>query len=190
MPGAQGPGLHASGKLAYDSARRRVVLFGGLDGNNAGLNDTWEYYNPYPAALTPFGAGCAGSAGTPALAAVNGSLPWIGTTLLVDLAPIPTSPFVNIPFYLLGGSNVAWGPFPLPLSLAPLGMPGCSMLVTPDFNQALVNLGGSARIALPIPSQSSLLGQTVHLQGGVLDAPANALGVVVSNGATVTVGAQ
>jgi hypothetical protein len=33
--------------LAYDSARGKIVLFGGIDLNNAQLNDTWEYGAPY-----------------------------------------------------------------------------------------------------------------------------------------------
>src|SRR6185503_7686360 len=37
------PGRRNQHALAYDSARHRVVLFGGTDSKSRALNDTWEW---------------------------------------------------------------------------------------------------------------------------------------------------
>jgi hypothetical protein len=37
------PGGRQGARIVYDSARQRVVLFGGTDGTNAFYNDTWEW---------------------------------------------------------------------------------------------------------------------------------------------------
>ena len=61
-------GRHA---MAYDAARRRIVRFGGVEGAFI-YNDHWEFAPVFPADYASFGAGCAGSAGTPSLSAESG----------------------------------------------------------------------------------------------------------------------
>ena len=65
--------------MTFDAARRTVVLFGGLH------QETWEFGPAIPADYVPLGAGCAGAAGTPALAAQPYSYPWIGSRLGVTV---------------------------------------------------------------------------------------------------------
>lgn len=48
---------------------------------------------------------------------------------------------------------------------------------------------GSSRWTLAIPNTPALAGITLLQQGFVFDAPGNALGIVTSNGARLTVGA-
>ena len=77
-----------------------------------------------------------------------------------------------------------------PLDLTPLGMPGCPLLAAPQVALLLQNSGGIASAVLPIPAATSLLGAAFYAQGIVTDQPANALGVVVSNGYQLTLGAK
>jgi hypothetical protein len=88
--------------LAYDPIRQRVVMYGGW----LNLSDTW-LKNPTfgtPATLSPFGTGCAGSAGTPVLGSFGGTLPWIGSNLVVQLRSLPVLIF-RAPFGILGLSR-------------------------------------------------------------------------------------
>jgi hypothetical protein len=64
--------------LCYDPFLRRVLAFGGRGQGNVLLGDTWAYGPVHPANWTAFGAGCPGTAGTPALGPAPGSLPWTG----------------------------------------------------------------------------------------------------------------
>ncbi len=139
--------------------------------------------------FTTFGSGCAGSAGTPALAAAGGQGPWIGETFAVALSSLPPSP-ANVPFGVIGTSNTTWGPLPLPVSLAVLGMPTCDLLVTPDLIVPLVNAGGTATWAIAIPADPALVGGIIYLQAYVVDPPANRFGLTVSNGGEAQLGAR
>jgi hypothetical protein len=173
--------------LAYDLQRGRMVLFGGLDQAAAGFfGDVWEFHGPYPASYATFGSGCAGSAGTPSLAAAFGSLPFLGGSFTLRLGALP--PAGNAAVVLLGRSRTLWGPTPLPLRLAAAGAPGCDLLVSPDFLLPVVNTGGTAQLVLPLCDCASLLGAVFYNQAFVVDPTANALGLSWSNGGAGTIG--
>jgi hypothetical protein len=121
--------------------------------------------------------GCAGS--LPASALVPRDTPRIGKTLVVLLDRLPQD---------LAVVGLGWNLLTSPLSLAGLGAPGCAWHVTPDALVPLAGTGGRARIVMPIPFSSSLIGATFHEQALVLDPAANALGVVVSAAATGWIG--
>ena len=74
-----GPRARTNHGMEFDHATGRVILYGGY-GTGVALNDTWEYFNLTRAVFEPLGVGCAGSAGTPVLAPVGTSKPWIGET--------------------------------------------------------------------------------------------------------------
>lgn len=138
------------------------------------------------AGFATYGSGCRGTRGVPALGRDPDTLPWIGHPLRVRL----TDAAAKSPcWFTLGGSKTFWSAIPLPLPLDPLGMPGCALLASPDLSLALAtDAVGAATVALPVPGDARLPGARVHLQAWIADAPANAFGLVVSNGATATVG--
>jgi hypothetical protein len=74
------PGSRGGCALAYDTVRREIVLFGGYYQyyNSTHFDDTWVYRTATPADFSAYGSGCAGSAGTPSLAAADYTLPWLG----------------------------------------------------------------------------------------------------------------
>ncbi|MBK9387391.1 MAG: hypothetical protein IPN34_21460 [Planctomycetes bacterium] len=170
------------GSLSYD-ARRFVVTFA------APINGrTWELLGgtPAQASFTAFGAGCAGTNGTPVLGASAGSLPRVGATFQMALSAISTH-VLSQSFGTLGVSTTQWQGLPLPLPIG-AGAPGCQVLVSIDDVLPLTRVGSSASWSLAIPFDPQYLGVQLAVQGLVLDPGANALGLVVSNGGRLVIG--
>jgi hypothetical protein len=82
-----------------------------------------------------------------------------------------------------------WGAPVLPLSLASLGAPGCSLLVDDVMAGATLTDGsGAATVGMTIPPVPSLVWTPVFAQWGVFHAPANPLGLVFSDGGAARIG--
>jgi hypothetical protein len=174
--------LHA---LACDSARGKLVLFGGHGASVSGhLSDTWEYGPTDPASYVTFGSGCAGSAGTPALVA---SRPWSGETFTLDVTDLPAT---TVSLVLLGVSKTSWGPLPLPLPLDLVGMPGCVLFVSNDLAFVVPSAGGRATWSVPGPGGRDLIGGRFYNQAFVFDPVANPLGATSSNAGEGKFGAK
>jgi photosystem II stability/assembly factor-like uncharacterized protein len=135
-------------------------------------------------AFEPIGAGCSGSAGVPALSTAQP--PRIGATFDLIASRLPAA--ATSALLMLGVSRTRWSGLDLPLDLAFLGMSGCALRVSRNVMLAAPAAGGTARWLLQVPNSDSLLGQAIHLQALVVDPPANAAGLVVSDAATGWVG--
>lgn len=104
-----------------------------------------------------------------------------GTTVAHDISGAPAGAPVAV---LFGGNFDSAAGLPLPIDLAPLGAPGCSLQLDPLL--ALVGIadsGGAARLEVPVataPGGAFYGAQAVALQPGV-----NPLGAVTSNAAVV-----
>ncbi len=172
--------------LAYDGLRRRTVSFGGYDGRTP-LGDTWWLAPVNPAAVRAYGLACPGALGPPQLTP-TGALPWLGDTLTLQVDAVPAgAPVVAA----LGSSATTWAGGPLPLSLTPIGMTGCSLWTSAEWNAALpVATGPSIPWQLPIPINPSLLGASTFGQAFVLDAGANPAGASATGGLQLTIGAR
>jgi hypothetical protein len=147
-------------------------------------------YLPAPATFATFGAGCAGSAGVPTLAAQPGSLPQLGSIFQLVVGNLaPTSPLA---LGLLGISTSfnqnGLGSYALPLALDGLGMPGCAQRVSADLLLALPAGGGIAPWPLPIANVPTLVGLTFYVQALAFDAAANPFGAVTTNSGSGIVG--
>ena len=170
-------------------------MFGGLAVAGAGaLADTWGFRAGYPAHFGTFGSGCAGSVGTPQLGKHPGyaQLPWLGTFFGLRITNVPNvglPPFLP-PFLLLGASSASFQGLHLPLSLAALSMPGCSLLCSAEVSLPSVPNGNTASLALFIPSTMSILGAQLYGQAFVFDAGANPFGATVSNACELTIGSR
>jgi hypothetical protein len=185
-PTASSPGAHWDHAMAYDSVRGKVVMFGGL--GSAGLgNDTWEYDGgvPFIATATPYGTGC----GTPALDFTPTSNPILGTTAGALISNAPNQ-FAGV---VMGWSDTHLAGAPLlPLDLAFIGMPGCSMLVSNEvIGLPTTQLTASTlQFDYAIPSSLVLLGAHVYVQAYCVAPGANPLQVIVSNGIDWLIGNQ
>jgi hypothetical protein len=165
--------------MAYDSGRNRTVLFGGYASGN--LGDTWEWGGP-PASASAYGTGC----GSPALTISPGALPRINTTAQALLTNIPAS----LAFVCLGWSNTTTGLFPLPLSLAGFGLPGCLLQQSAEGGSLPVTPTGvgTATFSVPLPNNIGLLGLRLYLQGWAIAPGYNPGGAIVSNGLAWRIG--
>jgi hypothetical protein len=134
--------------------------------------------------FTRFANGCAGS--LPAATLVPSDTPRIGTSLQVTVRELP----VDAAFLVVGFGTTTSNFGPLPLALAPFGMPGCTARVGDDAVHFLGGSDGEARWTLGIPHDAGLVGVTFHLQAVVLDPIANPAGAVLSDAMRALVGGR
>lgn len=165
--------------MAMDTARGRIVAFGGFDGFLQPLAATWQY----GADATRFGVGCAGGNGVPSLAVQ--SPPRLGSVFTVHVNQASSVP---VGAMVLGLSNTFAGTAPLPIDLTTFGFTGCLALVRADAWTSFPVVGGVGIWAAPLPLASNLLGFQFHQQAVVLDLAANPGGAVTSDALTVTLG--
>lgn len=180
MPGTPGPIQGAA--CVYDTQRSLVLLHGGESWVVGNTNLTWTYRTPLLAAVAPFGSGCAGTAGTPALASAPYVLPWLGDTMRNVVQTIPAGE----PGVIFVSSSSTTPPIPL----GGVGMPGCDLLVPLDVLDFRPAAAGRAEWALTIPNTPSLAAVSFRQQAFVFDAAANTLGLVASNAVIVTTGVR
>jgi hypothetical protein len=169
--------------MAYDREREMVVLFGGARiaiGGAVPHADTWEL--SVRATFESFGNACTFASGTPRLRNVGDARPQLGSSL-----PLVVEPAGRLALFVAGTSDTDWLGTPLPLDLAPFGMPGCELFTSIDWTALAVPVGRSARTALAIPSQRALLGARIFVQAIATDPSATIPGAV-SNAARVTIG--
>jgi len=173
---ATGPARWAHA-MAYDNQRGRLVLFGG-NVANTWFGDTWELVAA-TASATPFGSGC----GVPALTLSGVTPPRIGTTAQSLITNIPAN---AIAFVAIGGSNLYFGPSPLPVSLVTVGMPGCYLLQSANYGiffPTMAQANGTATFSTVMPNLTFLLGWHLYLQAWATGAPP-----IVSNGLDWSIG--
>jgi hypothetical protein len=135
---------------------------------------TLGLYNEYPGSpfLGPFGAGCAGSGGVPALDSIGGP-PAMG----------------NLSFEMRIQHALAGAPALVALSATPLSVPllGCTLEFDPAkvilyLGPKTVDVQGQALFSLPVPDDATLLAIPLILQGAVVD-PASPSGLVAFSNA-------
>jgi hypothetical protein len=129
------------------------------------------------AAYRPFGAGCPGSNGTPAL--VGGAvLPVLGQAMVLDATHLPLAGGAS---FLLLGFAMQSPAIDLGTALG-TGANGCLAIVQPIGTNLLTLLNGTSQFALGLPATPSLAGVSVLGQVLSFDPTANAAGVTASNG--------
>ncbi|MEO6593976.1 MAG: hypothetical protein ABIP94_04410 [Planctomycetota bacterium] len=130
-----------------------------------------------------FGPGCPGTAGVPSN--TISAPPRLGQSSVITFGNLPP-PVVAFAIVGLSSTVSAFGP--LPLNLAPLGIPGCQGRVSPDVLLGLVGASGSATLPFTTPNQIGLLGFTFFTQALVIDPTLNAFGASISDAAVGVVG--
>lgn len=178
------PSPRASSGFVYDPLRERCLMFGG---NQAGthFNALWSFQSAAPARLLPFGQGCAGGVPAPTLAAADHRRPWLGSSYALRVNGLPASGlFVTI----TGLSNQAWNGVPLPVDLAPIGMPGCPLLVSAEVVAGAFHTG-AAEVTVTLPNQPSAAGLSFYHQAIVLHPSAGTpFGALSTNGVEARLG--
>ncbi|HEU4419548.1 MAG TPA: hypothetical protein VFT55_11460, partial [Planctomycetota bacterium] len=108
-----------------------------------------------PATAVSYGAGCTGSGGPNVLAAA--SLPWIGSTFRSVATGMPA------PALALGVFGFSTTSIPMP-SILPQGVPGCTLLVSPDLLELYAPAAGIVQTQLAIPNTVAIAGGVFHQQ--------------------------
>lgn len=180
------PQARAETHGVYDDKRARVLAYGGQF-NNTVQTDTWVLTAKNPASLTPYGSGCAGSAGVPKLSAAPDQLPWLGERfdmLVTDAAKNATAALL-----LFGFSDKKWGPFNLPFDLAPFGAAGCPLHTAVDLLDVIPLSQGKATIPPTMCNCPPLVGIPMYLQIGVIDpGVSRSLKIALTNGLRIVAG--
>ena len=173
------------GMLVIFDASSGAVLHSVPLGNMWNIYTTaWQDGSP-TATYTPYGTGCAGTLGVPALQAASGSRPALGTTFTADVLHLP----FGIALVGLGLSNTMTSTsLPLPFPLDPIGMPGCMLLADPLILTLVVGAGNSATWSWALPSTPDVFGFSFFNQAFSLDPAANSFGFTASNGGAGFIG--
>ena len=159
---------------------------GGQTWNGPFQSNQWKFriWSGVAPHVTAFGAGCQGGAGTPRASWFGSPLAGTSFDVLLDRA-LPST----VAALVLGDSNTVYGTLPLPLSLATLGAPSCSLLTSVVATLGSgVDVTGQAVLPLAIPANPALAGFPFFAQWFCLDVAANAFGLTFSNGIEATVG--
>lgn len=147
------------GAMAFDDLRGRHVLFGGLSGYQV---ETWETLQPLSATFARTGPGCPGSGGQPSLDPVGGAVPTLGSVMTLRITGLQAP--AGFVFLAFGFDRTSFAGQLLPLSLAPLGMPACTLWIAPEDGFLLAHGGSAVNVALAIPNVAALRDVGVDLQ--------------------------
>jgi hypothetical protein len=131
-----------------------------------------------------YGTGCAGQAGE--IAARTFVPPTIGVPYSIAVRRLAAGP--PLPSWVLLGwsREISGAGVPLPVDLGSFGMPGCSLLVSPD---RVAYAGPSEHsFFVNIPNAQMLVGSVFHAQCFAADPTANRLGMASSPGYRIVVG--
>lgn len=189
-----GTGSHARMVITSNVAANYIVeVAGGLATSAGNYQLQCGSTNPnfVTAAYTVGTGGCAGTAGTPALAAelgTTGDKPVLGATHVARGSLCPAgAPVIT----MLGLSNTFanGGTVPLPYDLGGLGAPGCFVRVDPLATGFVIASGtGDFFWETSLPGIPGLRGLIYYQQFAVIDAGANVLGITTSNICTALTG--
>ncbi|MBL8754347.1 MAG: hypothetical protein JNK15_13680 [Planctomycetes bacterium] len=133
-------------------------------------------------AITPLGAGCAGTNGVPALFA---TAPTLGANVNLTCTSLRPN---HVALFLVGFSSTNWLGVPLPVDLAPLGMPGCTGYTSADLVTPVVQTTGVAQHTIALPTAQTALGAALHVQVLAQDPGVNPFGGVLSSALSLVVG--
>jgi hypothetical protein len=166
---------------------QRGSFDGGLTWNGPYQTNQWKFriWSGPAGHFEVYGAGCAGVAGTPRLG--WSGLPMAGASFDVHLTRGRAN---SVAALILGDSDTNWNGTPLPLSLAPLGAGGCTLLASLTATLgAAVDPAGAAVVTLALPANPAIAGFPFFAQWACLDPAANAFGFSFSNGGRAVAGA-
>ncbi|MFQ5506347.1 MAG: trypsin-like serine peptidase, partial [Planctomycetota bacterium] len=136
-----------------------------------------------PGQFILFGQGCPGSAGTPT---IHRDMPAeIGKIFKFTVRGLPLAGMAIVNF---GGSDKKWIGLTLPVPLPGGAGPSCKILISYDIMIPMNIFFGTLTVALPVPSDKSLVGAVFFNQAVVIDKIRNQTVLTSSNAARSVVG--
>ncbi len=169
--GARNGGMHwinALGKAVY----------GPCSEVNSARNRTRSHGPTVAAAVSSYGAGCSGQAGTTLVLAANGN-PWTAATWSGTCTGMSATAPIKL---------AIWGSATSSLPVTGLfgAGPGCTLLNTADLVDVAFSVSTSHTISFAIPATPTLAGLVLNAQVAELDF--SLLGFALSNGLSLTIG--
>ena len=176
--GVHGPAVYAAARTPSGS----IVAAGEFWAtSSAACGNVDRLASTCPAGVAPFGAGCASSLGPVLQNPID--WPWLGGIYRGGATGVPAQGFGVV---ITGFTQVS-----IPIaSLLPQGLPGCSLLVSPDLLDVLLPIGGQVITQVAIPPTPTLVGQTFYQQVAPFeyDLLGNLTAISSSNGLALTIG--
>jgi PKD repeat protein len=172
-PTAAAPGL-TRGSLFSSTAFQGRAFTGILHYTKVSLNNQGGY--------GVFGFGCAGTAGVPGNRALQ--QPRLGATMNIELDGLAN----DAALFCFGASRTTSAFGPLPISLLPLGAPGCDVRVSLDISFLVGGAGQVASVPIAVPGSLALIGSQFFTQGLSFDPAANPLAWVASDASALVIG--
>ena len=195
LSGSDGTVVYELWGAAPGSFLQTQGIFGDLDGDDfpdvvvgkSFAPGRVQAYSLAPTGVATYGAACPLPSGALPRIGATGS-PALGTTFAVNLSSVPPWSYAGL---LMGFSATQSGANALPLDLAPLGLPGCSLLVSFDVflpTQALETSPGigAASLAFGVPNDPALAGATVFAQWAVANPPSSPAIASLTRGLAIT----
>ncbi len=159
--------------VAVDPVRARPIQFGGAS-SAGGYSPNTLILSDTPAGTTTYGAGCAGTAGSPQL--LPSGRPALGTPFQLELVDVPALAPAAVLCCLAAGTG----------SLGP-----CRLLVDPVTEIVTLHFAADAHglgiMPLDVPNAPALAGATMFCQAAAMDTGVP-LGVVLSGAVRITLG--
>jgi hypothetical protein len=156
---------------AHDRRRARTLIVT-WDALQPAASFAFRSVGAAAATYAPYGQGCAGGLGqVPALAAAAGTTPARGSRFTAEVTATGNA---GVVLFATGFSAASWGGVALPLPLAAVGMPGCSVLAAFDVVLPLATDLRSRRAewSWDVPNLRALAGLAFYQQAVTLDASA------------------
>jgi hypothetical protein len=185
------PSARKGAQIFFDASANELRLHGGGCGSNYS-DELWSFQLPVFARSEVIGVGCAGSNGVPTLDIVNGTTPVIGTTVDFLYSNALNSTFVTPAIVAVGFDQSSYQGIPLPLPLAVIGLPGCTLYHSNDVSVSVGVAPGAAQFtwSLGLPNSANFLGQEMFVQGLHLEFPGAGSWAALSNAVGIRIGDQ
>jgi hypothetical protein len=169
-----GPSGPALSRRVWNSSSTTAAT-GSVDGYDYGLVTEfgWGGY----ASAVAYGTGCYG------LVLAASARPLLGTTINLVTTGIPSGTLLGTAVF----SNVRHDPG---LDLTSIGMAGCRQYVDLDVTRIWLVSGPTGSVPQSIPNDPSFIGVQVNCQSATFSPGFNPLGVIASNGLTLSVDGQ
>ena len=177
--------------LVVSEGEDKLIYLGGECGG-VSSDEVWTFQLPMFARSDSIGVGCAGSNGVPMLDVVNGTSPVIGSTVDFLYSNALYSTFVTPAIVAVGFDQSSYQGIPLPLPLAVIGLPGCTLYHSNDVSVSVGVLAGAAQFtwSLGLPNSANFLGQELFVQGLHLEFPGAGSWAALSNAVGIRIGDQ
>ena len=173
--------------LAFDAAGDALLVRLATNGN-PGMTLRYRELTPVSGSFARLGTGCPGPLGVMQWVP-PGDPPRFARTLLCVLTNVPDGA-ANVTLGIVSANASTWNGQPLPLSLGPLGAPGCNLFVEPQVVRFVAAFQQRLTWLLPMPTSPGAVGQDLHLQTATLVPGFNALSMITSDAATLHIGTR